>query len=75
MTTYIQSDVEFYGEYFDMSEKFVAACPPTETPTQKLKSKFSGRNSQGIDPNLEYFWMISKALRIQLFNIKIHPSV
>ena len=55
MTTYIQSDVEFYGESFDMREKFVAACPPTETPTRKLKNEFSGRNSQGIDPNLEYF--------------------
>ena len=58
-----------------MSEKFVAACSPTETPTQKLKNRFSGRNSQEIDPNLEYFWKIPKALRIQLFNIKIHPSV
>ena len=55
MTAYIQSDVEFYGESFDMSKKFFAACPPTETPTRKLKNEFSGRNSQGIDPNLEYF--------------------
>ena len=28
MTAYIQSDVEFYCASFDISEKFVASCPP-----------------------------------------------
>ena len=75
MTAYIQSDVEFYCASFDISEKFVASCPPMDTPTRKLKNEFSGRNSQGIYPNLEYFGMILKALQTLLFKIKIHPSV
>ena len=74
MTAYIQSDVEFYCASFGISEKFVASCPPMDTPTQKLKNEFSGRNSHGIYPNLEYFWTILKALQTLLFKIKIHPS-
>ena len=67
--------VEFYCASFDISEKFVESCPPTETPTRKLKNEISGRNSQGIFPNLEYFGMILIALQTLLFKIKIHPSV
>ena len=75
VTTFISKDVEFYCASFDISEKFVASCAPTDTPTRKLKNEFSGRNSQGISPNLEYFGMILKALQTLLFKIKIHPSV
>ena len=46
-----------------------------DTPTQKVKNEFSGRNSQGIYPNLDYFGMILKALQTLLFKIKIHPSL
>ena len=74
-TRLLSKDVEFYCASFDRSEKFVASCPPMETPTQKLKNQFPGRNSQGIYPNLEYFGMILKALQTLLLKIKIHPSV
>ena len=36
----VSKDVEFYCASFDRSEKFVASCPPMETPTQKLKNQF-----------------------------------
>ena len=39
-----------------------------DTPTRKLKNEFSGRNSQGIYPNLEYFGMILKALQTAIQN-------
>ena len=71
----VSKDVEFYCASFDISEKFVASCPPMDTPTRKLKNEFSGRNSQGIYPNLEYFGMILKALQTLIFKIKIHQSV
>ena len=64
-------DVEFYCASFDISEKFVASCAPMDTPTRKLKNEFSGRNSQGIYPNLEYFLMILKAIQTLLLKIKI----
>ena len=44
-------------------------------PRESSKNEFSGRNSQGIYPNLEYFEMILKALQTLLFKIKIHPLV
>jgi len=44
------------------------------TELRKLKNEFSDGNSQGIDQNLVDFRMILKALQIQLFKIKIHPS-
>ena len=71
----VSKDVKFYCASFDESEKFVASCAPMNTPTRKLKNEFSGRNSQGIYPNLEYFGMILKALQTLLFKIKIHLSV
>ena len=71
----ISKDVEFYCASFDISEKFVASCAPMDTPTRKLKNEFSGRNSQGIYPNLEYFLMILKAIQTLLLKIKIHPLV
>ena len=71
----MSEDVKFYCASFDISEKFVASCAPMDTPTPKLKNEFSGRNSQGIYPNLEYFGMILKALQTLLFKIKIHPSM
>ena len=74
-TRLVSKDVEFYCASFDISGKFVASCPPMETPTRKLKNEFSGRNSHGIYPNLEYFGMILKALQTLLFKIKIHPSM
>ena len=74
-TRLVSKDVEFYCASFDISEKFVASCPPMDTPTQKVKNEFSGRNSQGIYPNLDYFGMILKALQTLLFKIKIHPSL
>ena len=74
-TRLVSKDVKFYCASFDISKKFVASCPPTETPTRKLKNEFSGRNSQGIYPNLEYFLMILKAIQTLLLKIKIHPLV
>ena len=71
----VSKDVEFYCASFDMSEKFVASCPPTGTPTRKPKIEFFDRNFQGIDPNLGSFGIILKALQTRLFKIKIYPSV
>ena len=74
-TRLVSKDVKFYFASFDISEKFVASCALMGTPTRMLKKEFSGRNSQGIFPILEYFGMILKALQTLLFKIKIHPSV
>ena len=36
----VSKDVEFSYASFDICEKFVASCPPTRTPTQKLKKVY-----------------------------------
>ena len=45
-------------------------CPPTQTPTQKLKYEFSTLKSQEISSILISFLMIFKALQAELFRIK-----
>ena len=62
--------------YRDPHEKFVAYCPLTQTPTQKLKSGFSTSSSQGIASSLVLFEMIFEALQSELFRFKFHaPSL
>ena len=34
MTTSLSKDVKFFCASFELCEKFVASCPPTQTPTQ-----------------------------------------
>ena len=38
VTTLISKDTEFYCASLDVCENFVGGCPPTQTPTQKLKN-------------------------------------
>ena len=70
VTTFISKDVEFYCASFDIYEKFAGACPPTQTPTQKLKSWFSMSSSQGIASSLISFEMIFRVLQSELFRFK-----
>ena len=62
--------MEFYCASFDIYEKFAGGCPPTQTPTQKLKSGFPTSNSQGIASSLVSFQMIFEALQSELFRLK-----
>ena len=52
VTTLISEDVEFYCASFDICEKFARWCPPTQTPTQKLKSGFLRSSSQEVGSSL-----------------------
>ena len=69
-TRLVSKDVEFYCASFDIYEKFAGACPPTQTPTQKLKSWFSMSSSQGIASSLISFEMIFRVLQSELFRFK-----
>ena len=68
----ISKDVEFYCASFDIYEKFAGECPPTQTPTQKLKSGFSIFNSQGMGLSLVWLKMIFEVLQSELFRFKFH---
>ena len=46
--------------------------PPTQTPTQKLESKFSMFSCQDNDSSLVSSKMIFGALQFELFRFKIH---
>ena len=46
--------------------------PPTQTPTQKLESKFSMFSCQDIDSSLVSSEMIFEALQSELFRFKLH---
>ena len=48
------------------SNKFVASCPPTQTPTQMLKRWFSIFSTQGIGSSLVSFQIIFEALQSEL---------
>ena len=71
-------DVEFLRASFDLGHKFARGCPPTQTPTQKLKSVFSMFTSKEI----EFGFGFGLAIQIQVSfagfkNPKIsgiHPS-
>ena len=59
----VSKDVTFSGASFGLYEKFVEGCPPTQTPTQMLKSVFSMISFQEIGPILVSFQMIFEALK------------
>ena len=59
---FVSKDVEFYCASFDIRQKFVGRCPPTQTPTQKLKSVFSMFASQEIASSLVSLEKIFEAL-------------
>ena len=52
--------------------KFVGACPPTQTPTQKSKNGFSMSNSHKTASRLVSFWMIIEALRFKIHIFLFH---
>ena len=52
--------------------KFVGRCPPTQTPTQKLKIEFSIFITQEIGSVLVSFEMIFQALQYELLSFKFH---
>ena len=68
----IPKDVEFFCASFDVCHKFARGCPPTRTPTQKLKSGFLRFSSQEIGSSLISLWMIFEALQSELFRFKFH---
>ena len=55
---FASKDVEFYCASFDIYEKFAGECPPTQTPTQKLKSEFLKFSLQEISSSLVPLEMI-----------------
>ena len=56
----------------DLGHKFARGCPPTQTPTQKLKSGFLKFISQEIGSSLVLLQMIFGALQSELFRFKFH---
>ena len=54
---------------FDKCQKFDGGCPPTQTPTQKIKSRFTIFSSQENDPSLVSLKMIFETLQSELFRI------
>ena len=68
--TLVSKDVKFFGASFGLYEKFVGPCPPTPTPTQKFKNRFSIFSSQEIDPSLVSLEMIFEAPQSELFRFK-----
>ena len=71
-TTLVSKDVKFYCASFGPYEKFVGGCPPTQTPTQMLKSVFSILSSQETGSSSVSLTMIFGALQFELFRFKIH---
>ena len=67
---YPPKDVEFLCASFDLDQKFARGCPPTQTPTQKLKSGFLGFSSQEINSCLVSLLMIFEALKSEIFRFK-----
>ena len=67
------TDAEFMCASFDLGQKFARGCPPTQTPTQKLKSGFLKFISQEIGPSLVSMLMIFEAPGIQP-NYEPYPS-
>ena len=72
----VSKDSKCFRVSFDTYEKFVAYCPLSGPPTQKLKSGFLTSSSQGIASSLVLFEMIFEALQSELFRFKFHaPSL
>ena len=67
VTTSLSKDVDFSCASFDICEKFVASCPPTQTPTQKLKIRFSRFSSQEIGSSFV-------SLELMLYNLSFSDS-
>ena len=53
-------------------EKFARGCPPTQTPTQKLKSVFSTFSSQITGSSSVSLEIIFYALQSELFSVKFY---
>ena len=68
----VSKDAKFYCASFGSYEKFVGECPPTQTPTQMLKSVFSILSSQETGSSSVSSKMIFGALQFELFRFKIH---
>ena len=72
VTTLISEDLEFSCASIDLYENFARGCPPTQTPTHKLKSRFSTLSSQEICSRSVSFEMIFQALQLELFRLKFN---
>ena len=68
----VSKDVEFFFASFDLCEKFVARCPPTQTPTHKLKSRFSMFGSQETGSRSVLFLMIFQALKPEILRFNLY---
>ena len=69
---YPPKDVEFLCASFDLDQKFARGCPPTQTPTQKLKSGFLRFSSQEIGSSLLSLEVIFEALQSELPRFNLH---
>ena len=74
--TLVSKDVEIltnnimfcYYTSFDLHDKVVQGCPPTQTPKQKFKSEFWIFSSHGMGSSLVSLKIIFEALRFSASN-------
>ena len=59
---------------FDIYEKFVAGCLPTQTPTQKFQNEFLISESHGIVDILLSFELIFQTLQTELSRFMIESA-
>ena len=71
VTILVSKDAQFNFASFDMYEKFVQDCPPTQTPTQKFQNEFLRSGSHGIIDILVSIEMIFQALKTELSRFMI----
>ena len=72
MTTLVSKDGKFSSASFGLFEKFDRGFPPTQTPTQKLKSGIPMFSPQEIGSSSVSLEMIFQALQSGLFRFKFH---
>ena len=68
------SELNFWQRRTRISERFefVERCPPTQTPTQMLKSGFSIFSTKEIGSSSVSFQMVFEALDSELFRFNFH---
>ena len=63
----VQFSENFFFTSFDLCEKFSRGCPPTQTPTQTIKSGFAAFSSQEIGSSLVSLEIIFEAPQSEPF--------
>ena len=69
----VSKDVKFTCAFFDLCEKIVGRCQPTQKPTQKFKNWIFDPQVPGIGSGLVSFEIIFEALESKLFRFRFRP--